>query len=448
MPPLILIVDDDDTTRLLWRELLEMQGYQVEDAGSTLDAFERIDASLFDLIITDLLIDNHTGIDVLIRAKKVYESTEVIVITGHGSIDTAVEAMQNGAYTYITKPVDTEALVMIVKNALEHYRLRHEVRNLKNQIHRERGFDSIIHRSDPMRRLIDFASRVAATDSSILILGESGVGKEVLAQAIHDASPRSDKNFIAINCGALPETLLESELFGFVKGAFTGAVSARKGLFEEADGGTLFLDEIGETSPSMQVKLLRVLQEGEIRRIGDVRNIPVDVRIIAATNKDLDQMVQEKKFREDLLFRLRVIPLTVPPLRQRVADIPLLAEHFIKFHCKKMDRKPLPITSRAMNQLLHARWKGNVRELQNLIERAIVLNTDDVIDLDDINPDPDWESEHIAITGDVTLRDMEKLVIEHTLKRCMYNQAETARRLGIGRNTLWRKIKQYEIEIP
>ncbi len=448
MPPLILIVDDDDTTRLLWRELLEMRGYQIEDAGSTQEAFDRLDSSLFDLIITDLLIDNHTGIDVLIRAKQVYEATEVIVVTGHGSIDTAVEAMQHGAYTYVTKPVDPEALVMIVKNALEHFRLRHEVRNLKDQIHRERGFDSIVHRSDAMRRLIDFASRVAGTDSSILILGESGVGKEVLAQAIHEASPRREKNFVAINCGALPETLLESELFGFVKGAFTGAVSARKGLFEEADGGTLFLDEIGETSPAMQVKLLRVLQEGEIRRIGDVRNIPVDVRVIAATNKDLDQMVEEQRFREDLLFRLRVIPLTVPPLRERAADIPLLAEHFVKVYCKKAGQEPLPITTRAMNHLLHARWKGNVRELQNLIERAIVFNTDEVIDVDDIKPDPDWESDHISIVGDMTLREVEKIVIERTLKRCLYNQAETARKLAIGRNTLWRKIKQYEIEIP
>jgi two-component system response regulator PilR (NtrC family) len=351
----------------------------VDLAGTGQEALARIDKGLYDLVISDLSMGDCSGIDILRRSKEVAAETPVMVITAYATTESAIEALKLGACDYVIKPFNVDELKIVIRNALERRRLLSENQELKKELRGRYRFDELVGRSPRMKAILSVVEKIAGTVSTVLIEGESGTGKELIARAIHFNSPRRDRAFVSINCGALPNELLESELFGHVKGSFTGAVTTKKGLFEIAAGGTLFLDEIGETSAAMQIKLLRVLQERHMRRVGGTEEIPVDVRVIAATNKDLSQMVREKRFREDLFYRINVIPLVMPPLREKKEDIPALAEHFLAKLRPQMSKPLRGISREAMELLERYEWPGNVRELENVIERAVALETADAI---------------------------------------------------------------------
>ncbi|MCS7082840.1 MAG: sigma-54 dependent transcriptional regulator [Bacteroidetes bacterium] len=459
----ILIAEDDPQVRLPLQRFLENQGFWVEAVGTGEDAIEHIASGRYDLVITDLRMGETGGLEVLEYARRQPTPPEVIVITKYATVGTAVNAMRLGAFDYLVKPIRHEELLLIIEKALEKRRLMIEVQNLRRQVQHRFSFENIIAYSEAMLAVIKKAKRVALTNATLLIEGESGTGKELLAKAIHQHSRRAAGPYVAINCGALPESLLESELFGYKKGAFTGAVSDKPGLIEEANGGTLFLDEIGEMPLSVQVKLLRVLQEGEIRRVGDVQLRRVDVRVIAATNRDLGRLVEQGRFREDLYYRLNVIPIRIPPLRERKEDIPPLVKHFLAKFSEELRHPVKEITPEAMEALLRYDWPGNVRELENTIERCVILSHDDVIGPEDL---PEWarreqpappmaaEAAHDGqavswgqICPEWTLAELERWYILETLRRYAYNQSQAARHLGIGRNTLWKKLKQYGIRI-
>jgi two-component system response regulator PilR (NtrC family) len=375
----ILVVDDEESMRQLLEIALGKEGYRVTLAESGKKATDLFDKSSYDLVISDIKMPDMTGVDVLRHVKETDPSVPVIMVTAYASAETAVEALRLGAYDYLTKPFKLEELKTNIRNALERVRLKRENESLKRELKKTHGLDSMLGRSPVMNELFEHIKSVAITNSTVLITGESGTGKELAARAIHVRSPRASEPFVSINCGALPETLLESELFGHIKGSFTGATSNHKGLFEVAHRGTIFLDEIGEMSPTMQVKLLRVLQEKKIRRIGATEEVEVDVRIIAATNKDLERGVADKSFREDLFYRLNVIPIHLPPLRERKEDIALLAETFLAKSCGTSGKKITKISEEAMRRLEAHDWPGNVRELENVIERAVALEPTGVV---------------------------------------------------------------------
>jgi two-component system response regulator HydG len=441
----IFIVDDDSSLLQMLERSLGRGAYAVRGESSGEKALEILQQDIFDVVITDLMLGSVTGIDILKKAKAAASRTEVIVITGHGSVDSAVQAMKQGAFEYITKPIDLEEMHLVVQKACERQRLMAEVKNLRSQIKDYYSPDNIIAAGPAMQKVLDMVKRIAVTNSTVLIEGASGSGKEVVARAIHYYGTRSEGAFVAVNCAALPETLLESELFGYVKGAFTGAHASKKGLFEEANGGTIFLDEIGETSPAFQVKLLRVLQEGEIRRVGDIKDISVDVRVLASSNTPVRRLVEEGKFRQDLYFRLRVIPLYVPQLAQRREDIVPLAQFFVQRYCRRTGRPPVKIAKDAARGLEAYAWPGNVRELENTIERAMILLDGDELREDALELDAGTEQQTGYVFSDRSLAEMERLHIDYMLKACGWNQKEAARRLGIGYNTLWRKIKLYQL---
>jgi len=371
----ILVVDDQGAMRLTLTALLKQAGHTLMQSGAGEDALEKISKNDFDVVITDLKLDKISGLDVLRAAKSANSQTEVIMLTGFGSVESAVAAMKAGAIDYLTKPFDTEELLLAVQRAMERQRLRSEVARLRSAVEEKEQFKpgSIVAISPAMHKVLEMVERVAPTDATVLISGESGTGKELIARAIHQNSKRSDAPFIPINCGALPENLLESELFGHVKGAFTGAHQNKKGLFEEADSGTLFLDEIGETTPTTQVKLLRVLQDMEVRRVGSNTAVKVDVRLVAATNQQLLRRIEENTFREDLYYRLQVILIELPPLRERTEEIIPLAEHYLGVFSQKFNKTVTGFTEQAKKSLLSYSWPGNVRELINAIERAVIL---------------------------------------------------------------------------
>jgi two-component system response regulator PilR (NtrC family) len=375
----ILVVDDEESMRQLLEIALGKEGHRITVAESGKKATELFDKSSYDLVISDIKMADMSGVEVLRHVKETDPAVPVIMVTAYASAETAVEALRLGAYDYLTKPFKLEELKANIRNALDKVRLEHENLTLKRELKEKQGLDSMIGGSPVMFELFEHIKSVAATNSTVLITGESGTGKELAARAIHQNSPRSGRPFVSINCGALPETLLESELFGHLKGSFTGAITNHKGLFEEAHRGTIFLDEIGETSPTMQVKLLRVLQEKRIRRIGSTEEIEVDVRILAATNKDLERGVREKSFREDLYYRLNVIPIHMPPLRERREDIPVLADHFLGRSSESTGKKIGKISDATMEHLIAYDWPGNVRELMNVIERAVALETATVV---------------------------------------------------------------------
>ena len=446
----ILVVDNEHSVRMTLAMLLKGQGHQVLEAADGRVAIDKLREEPVSLIITDLKMAEVSGLDVLREAKVLRPEAGVILLTGHGTIESAVEAMRLGAFDYVTKPFESSELLHRVQNALNHHQLVNEVRLLRQQIREQRGFGTLVGRSPQMVRVAEMISRVAPTDTTILIEGESGTGKELVARAIHAESPRADRPFVAINCGALPETLLESEMFGHVRGAFTGATATKKGLFEEADRGTLFLDEIGDTSTAIQIKLLRVLQEREIRRVGSNAPIKIDVRVLAASHRSLEALVKEGRFREDLLYRLNVVTIPVPSLRERREDIPLLAAHFLEGVVKRLG-KPVPTLSQeAMTLLLEYPWPGNVRQLENAIERAVLLATRETIFPGDFPPsllrngsagEPGAPPPKL-----LRLEDMEREHILSTLDDLGWNQARAAEALGIARNTLWRKLKEYGIQ--
>jgi DNA-binding NtrC family response regulator len=371
----ILLVDDQSSMRLTLTALLKSAGHTLAQAGTGADAIDKIHKNDFDLVITDLKLDQISGMEVLKATKAQNPQTEVIMLTGFGSIESAVAAMKAGAIDYLTKPVDTEELKLAISRAQERQQLKSEVARLRSVVAKEQKFDpgNIVATSKAMQEVLEMVARVAPTDATVLVQGESGTGKELIARALHQNSKRKDGPFIPINCGALPENLLESELFGHVKGSFTGAHQNKKGLFEEADGGTLFLDEIGEMTPVTQVKLLRVLQDSEVRRVGANTGVKVDVRVVAATNQRLQERVKENEFREDLYYRLQVIPIFLPSLRERKEEIPSLVRHYLGMFSEKLNKPIKDLTPEAEKAILDYSWPGNIRELINAVERAVIL---------------------------------------------------------------------------
>jgi DNA-binding NtrC family response regulator len=447
----ILVVDDDETIRGFLRDLLGANGYEVEEAVDTHGAAQMLKAHEYEVVLTDLMLPDGDGLEVLRAARSRPYEPEVLLITAYGTIDSAVEAVRGGAFDYLTKPIATQKLLLTVDRAIERRTLRSEVSHLRREVGERYAPESIVAASPGMRRIVEMIDVVSATDSAVLIQGESGTGKELVARAIHFRGARAGRPFIAINCAALPEALLESELFGYAKGAFTGAATEKKGLFEEANGGTLLMDEIGDMPLLLQGKLLRVLQEGEIRRVGSASVRRVDVRILASTNRNLADLISEGKFREDLFYRLNVIPLVIPPLRERREDIVPLCRHFLSLYGKKLNRQPQSLAPGALELVFAHSWPGNIRELANVIERAVTLSTAPVISVEEFRvifslgqtatPAPGAQP-----ASAVTMESAEKETILRALKEADGNQTKAARALGMGRNTLWRKMKKHGID--
>ncbi len=448
----ILLVEDDDSLRLTQAMYLKGEGFLVTAVGSGAEALRLITTDQFQAVVTDLRLDETDGLQVLAAVKERSPETEVILITGFGSVDTAVQAMKSGAYDYINKPVDPDDLVLTLKKAVERRQLRRQVAYLQKEVAQQAGLGHIVAVSTEMRQVMTLVHQVAQSDATVLIEGESGTGKELMAKYIHHSGNRAGGPFVAINCGAMPENLLESELFGHVKGAFTGAIREKKGLFEVADSGTLLLDEIGETSAGFQVKLLRVLEDGTFRRVGGANEHRVNVRIIAASNKDIGRLVREGTFRRDLYYRLKVIPIYLPPLRQRVADIRPLAEHFVSHYANQMGRRHSSLSGEAVAMLEKHTWPGNVRELENAIERALIFCHGQEIKHADLPLEacsPLMEEFSPSEIGDdLSLAAAETRHLRALLEHCQWNRSRAARELGIGYNTLLRKMKKYGIKPP
>ncbi len=446
----ILLVDDEKSVRSTLSLFLTKAGYKVEEAASGDEAEKKITSSPFDLVITDLKMKPTDGLQVLRATKESNPITEVIVMTGFGTVESGVEAMKSGAYDYIQKPFNKDEFLIVVDKALERKQLLIEVEHLQEELKEKYRFENIVGNSNEMLDVLSMVSKVAQTDSTVLISGESGTGKELIAKAIHLNSRRKNRSFITINCGALPENLQESELFGHVRGAFTGAIRDKRGLFQEANGGTLFLDEVGETAPLTQVKLLRFLQDGEIRRVGENDPLYVDVRLLAATNLDLEKAIEDGRFREDLYYRLNVIPIHMPPLRKRRDDIPLLANTFLDKYTKRTKKKVVSISPEALQFLSRYDWPGNVRELENVIERAVILTNRNVIMPEDLPSSVGGPAKSAPISnvyqGEVTLEELEKGHILSALEHYNWNQKQASQILGISTTTLWRKLKSYGIE--
>jgi DNA-binding NtrC family response regulator len=445
----ILLVEDQETTREFVGMILSDAGYEVDSAEDGVKALALLDDEAYELVLTDLKLGDISGIEVLKKAISLDDPPAVIIITAHGTIENAVEAIKIGAYDYLTKPVGSDQLLHSIYRGIDRRRLASRVKKLESQLEHDFRFDNLVAKSSRMRQIIETVRQVAKSDTTVLIEGESGTGKELVARAIHANSRRRNQGFVAINCGALPETLLESELFGYTKGAFTGAVETRKGLLEEADKGSLFLDEIGETSPAFQVKLLRALQEGEIRRVGGNKPITVDVRVIAASNRDIKTLVESGAFRTDLYYRINVISIELPPLRERKQDILPLAEFFIRRHSSKRPGPAPGLDHKTIALLESYHWPGNIRELENAIERALVLAGSETIEPRDL-PLGVQNLNSSSTPGEMPLsmKEMEKIHIIRILETAGWNQTEASKILGIGYNTLWRKMKEYGIKRP
>ena len=446
---LILVVDDDASLRRVMKMQLEEAGYDVALAAGGEDALLVFAERNPKLVITDLKMPGCDGMELLRRIRVARAETTVIIITAFGSVATAVEAMKGGAYDYVTKPIDYDALVLVVHRAMERQSLLEEVRKLRSALDERFGFESIVGRSKPLLRVLELAARVAQRDSTVLIHGETGTGKELLAHAIHHNSRRKENPFVTINCGAIPKDLLEAELFGFARGSFTGATAAKLGKAELADGGTLFLDEVGELPGELQVKMLRLLQQGELEKIGATTRSVVDLRVIAATNRNLEAMVEDGSFREDLYYRLAVVPLTLPPLRERSDDIPELVQHLFR---KLRERHGLPrlrLTPAVVSAFQTYRWPGNVRELENVIERMVVLCSGDEITTADLpehferrTPAPGPFPIELPEQG-ISLEAVERELLVRALERFEGNQTQAARFLDISRRTLIYRMEKH-----
>jgi two-component system response regulator AtoC len=445
----MLVVDDDARMRELVAKVLAREGYAVRSLPRGQDVLQTLEKGPADLVISDIRMPEMDGLTLLREVKRVAPETSVLLMTAFGSIDTAVQAIKAGAYDYLTKPFKMDEMILVVRRAMEERHLRAEVRALRDEVSTKYHFSNILGKSKPMRELFALIRKVAGSRTTVLVQGRSGTGKELVAKAIHYNSPRRDHLLVTVNCSAIPKDLLESELFGHAKGAFTGAIAHKRGLFEEAHGGSLFLDEIGELSPELQVKLLRVLQEHEIRHVGETRTIGIDVRLIAATNRDLVQAVKEGLFREDLYYRLNVIPITLPDLKDRADDIPLLVTHFLMKYAKEADPPIEGITKDAMRLLLEYDWPGNVRELENVIERAVILGQGPQILPEDLpahlrtHQTPMLSQLPAASLHQPTLEELEREYIARILRETHWHQIQAAHILGIDRRTLYRKIRTY-----
>ena len=453
----ILIVDDERSILELLSVILKKEGYAVLVNPGTPSIYEDIEQKEFDLVISDIKMPQVDGMEVLRRVKAEKPTVPVIMITAYASVKQAVEALRLGAMDYIMKPFDIEEIKVLVANGLEHRRLLEENKILKQALREETSFENMIGKSRPMQEVFTLIEKVAATDSTVLITGESGTGKELAALAIHANSRRRDRAFVSINCAALPENLLESELFGHVKGSFTGAISDKKGMFETAHAGTIFLDEVGETSPWTQVKLFRVLQERMIRRVGGNEEIPVNVRIIAATNQNLRKRIEEGKFREELFYRLNVISVDMPPLRRRPDDIPLLIQHFLRKHCERMGRKIKRLTPEVTTALTKYSWPGNVRELENIIERLCAVEERETITAESL-PDDVVEAGRVPVGGapvllpgfdlEAHLDQVAQAYLKEASEKAAGNMRRMAELLGVSYRSLRYLMKKYQIRRP
>ena len=451
----VLVVDDDEIIRRFMRDLLEANQYEVREAPTVSAAGQTLLEGEYEVVLTDLMLPDGSGLDVLQAARARPYLPEILLITAYGTIDSAVEAVKSGAFDYLTKPLSTQKLLLAVERAIERRSLRKEVRELRRSLEGRYASENIVAESPGMRKVLEMVNVVRSSDASVLIQGDSGTGKELVARAIHYGGSRAARPFIALNCAALPEALLESELFGHTKGAFTGATAEKKGLFEEADGGTLLLDEIGDMPPALQGKLLRVLQEGEVRRVGSASVRKVDVRIIASTNKDLASLIRTKSFREDLFYRLAVIPIFIPPLRERKEDIEPLCRHFMAVYCAKLSKEIPTLDPASVEAMMRYPWPGNVRELENVIARAVTFSSGPRITASEFDrlfslgtahlqaPDAAPTNVEVALSREQEERE----AIMRALKQGSGNQTKAAKILGIGRNTLWRKIKKYGIDL-
>jgi two-component system, NtrC family, response regulator PilR len=446
----ILVVDDEVAQREILRTILTAEGYQVETAGTAAEALDKGGKRRFDLILSDLRMPGTDGLSLVRDLSREDPPTLVIIMTGFGSLDSAEQAMKQGAFDYLTKPLERDDLLRIVGRAFDRIGLIQENRLLRQQLEERYRVAGIVGSHYRMQEVFDKLHKVSSSISTVLIMGESGTGKELVARAIHDHGPRRDRTFVAVSCAAIPETLIESELFGYEKGAFTGAISRRQGLFEAADKSTLFLDEIGELNVNMQSKVLRALQEREIRRVGSHESLKVDVRIIAATNRNLEDEVAKGNFREDLYYRLNVVTIPLPPLRERSTDIPQLAEYFVKRVCNEAARPPMPITTEAMRLLLHYHWPGNVRQLEAVLQRAVLLSDGQKIDYTDLPIEVRFSSlpsrgPEVGPTGETHLEGVERDFIIQAMEVSGWVIAKAAKLLGLSYRTLQYRLEKFQI---
>ena len=447
MKPCILVVEDEDKLRRVIELQLRSSGYEVAQAATAEEGLKKSDGA--HLVLTDLRLPGLSGLELLASLRHQNSNTPVIVMTAFGTVESAVEAMKLGAADFLLKPFSLDHLTTVIQKALEVRALRDENRELKEALGQKYAFDNIIGRSTKMQEIFQTVARVAPTRATVLLAGESGVGKDLIARAIHQHSPRRDRPFVKINCTALPENLMESELFGYEKGAFTGAATSRAGKFETADTGTVFLDEIGDVPPAIQVKLLRILQEREFERLGSNKTRHIDVRVVAATNVDLRAALEQGSFREDLYYRLNVMPINIPPLRERKEDIPFLARHFVEILAPELESAATVIDESAIARLMEYHWPGNVRELQNVIERSLVLSAGDALRAEDVRLET-GQASRTQVNGflpdGVTLDEYEQSLIREALKRAGGNKSQAARLLGLTRNALRYRLSQMGLE--
>lgn len=445
----ILVIDDEESMCNFMEIMLVKEGYSVNTAESGQDGINMLKQKNYDLVITDLNMPEMSGIEVLKEVRSFKSDQEMIVMTAYASVDSAIEAMKQGAADYITKPFKVDEIKLIIEKSINRKKLVSENKNLRKQLKNDNSFDKFIGKSESVVKLKSLTTQVATSDSTVLIRGESGTGKDLIARAIHHHSPRAAGPFVTINCGAIPENLLESELFGHRRGSFTGAIKDKDGLFKVADGGTIFLDEIGNTSVSIQVKLLRVLEDKMILPLGETTPIEVDVRLVAATNSDLEEGVKTGTFRADLFYRLNVIPIMIPPLRERREDISLLVDYFIRSCCSKFDVPVKELSSDALKVLVAHSWPGNVRELENTIERAVLLNKGTILDVADLPEKLSRPVEETVVSesepASPTLESIEKAYIHYVMSQAEGKKSKAARILGIDTSTLYRKIERYEL---
>lgn len=454
----ILLVDDQVSFCHHIKTILEQEGYEVTVANSADQASQLLSIKTFDILLTDMKMPGGDGLDLFKMARKTDPDISGIIMTAYGSIASAVDSIKQGITDYLQKPFEPEALLIAIEKTLRERRMLEEIRDLRKEVDQRYAFGNIIGKNHKMQAIYDLIEKVAPTDTRVFITGETGVGKELVAKAIHFNSNRKNKPFVGINCGALAENLLETELFGHEKGAFTGAIRTKKGKFEYAQGGTLFLDEVGDISPALQVKLLRVTQEKKIERVGGNQEIDVDVRIISATNQPINEKISRGEFRLELYYRLNVVPIHIPPLRERIDDLPILVNQFIHSFNRKFGKNIIGVSTQAMSRLMQYKWPGNVRELENVLERAFVITERDIIDAiifsHDIKDSPSQEAAPYPINVEIPFKvacamvgkRFEKAYLQEALNRFGGNVSETARMTGINPRTLWRKIKEYAIE--
>lgn len=441
----VLIIDDEEKLRNLLSKIIGFEGFEVFQASDIRSGLQRLELDDIDVIICDVRLPDGNGVSTAKVIKEKYPAVEVILLTAFGNIPDGVQAIKNGAFDYITKGDDNNKVIPLLYKASEKVALNKRVQKLEKQLGEKHSFDKIIGKSKPILNAIGLARKVASTDTTVLLTGETGTGKEVFAQAIHQASHRVNHNFVAINCSAFSKDLLENELFGHKAGAFTGAAKDQKGIFEEANNGTIFLDEIGEMALDLQVKILRVLETGELLRVGDAKPINVNVRIIAATNRNLEEEIEKGHFRSDLFYRLSVFGIHLPALRERSDDIKPLAEYYAGLFALKSNRKPLQLTDEYISALENNAWKGNIRELKNIIERSVILANSDILDLDTLPIEFQYGKSSTHLLSAFSMASAEKLHIQKVLNHTGGNKAEAARLLEIGSATLYRKIEEYKI---